>query len=43
MDVSSYLTFKLYAWKGGYIISFELQMPQTSSTPNWKVLASKVL
>ena len=36
-DVSS-LTFKLSVWKRGCTISFELQMPQTSSTPLWKAL-----
>ena len=33
LDVTSYLTFKIPAWKRGCALSFELQMPQTSSTP----------
>ena len=37
-DVSSYLTFKLSSRQGDYKVSFELQMPQTSSTPFWKAL-----
>ena len=32
-DVNSYLTFKISAWKRGCTMSFELQTPQTSSTP----------
>ena len=31
-DLNSYLTFKLSVWKRGCAISFELQIPQTSST-----------
>ena len=34
--VSSYLTFKLSAYKSGCTIPFELQMSQTSSTSFWK-------
>ena len=30
---SCYAIFKLSAWKRGCIISFELEMPQTSSIP----------
>ena len=37
-NVSSY--FKLSAWKRSCTISFELQMPQISSTPFWKALRS---
>ena len=32
-DVRSYLIFKCSVWKRGCIVSFELQMPQTFSTP----------
>ena len=35
-DVSSYLAFNLSAWKRAGTTSFELQIPQTSSTPFWK-------
>ena len=33
LDVSSYLTFKISTGNTGCTISFELQMPQTSSNP----------
>ena len=39
-DVSSYLTYKFSACKRGCTISFELQLPQTSSTTSWKALAN---
>ena len=38
LDGSSYLIFKLFAWKRDFTMSFKLQMSQTSSTLFWKVL-----
>ena len=37
-NISSYLTFKLFEWKKGCAICFELKMSHTSLTPLWKVL-----
>ena len=37
-DVSSYLTFKLSAWKRGCIISFELQMSHRLNQPHFRKL-----
>ena len=39
-DVSSYLTSKFSPCKRGCTISFELQLPQTSSITSWKALAN---
>ena len=39
-DVSSYLAFNLSALKRAGTTSFELQIPQTSSTPFWKAQSS---
>ena len=38
LDGSSYLIFKLFAWKRDFTMSFKLQMSQTSSTLFWKGL-----
>ena len=37
-DTSNYGTFEVSAWKRSCTISFEIQMPQTSPAPFWKVL-----
>ena len=38
VDTSNYGTFEVSAWKRSCTISFEIQMPETSPVPFWKVL-----